>query len=305
MPQNEDMAEFTVTSLRVVQAVVGTGSFTATAELLGYTQSAVSRQVAAAEAAAGVPLFVRGSRGVTPTPAGAAVARRAATALSEIDAVARDLAELTDRLAGRVVLGAFPTAMWALTPRTVADLRQRHPALTLELREGSTPVLLRQLRSGRIDVAVIALGPDLPAYDLDDLRTSRLPEGGLLVAVPRTHRLADWDRVPVTELSEEDWVAGAGLRGDPQFGPWPTLPDPRIAYTAREWPARLGLVAAGLGATVVPRIAADGLPAEVVTVRVDDPSWLGRTAVAATRAERTAGVDVVVATLRQVALSLR
>lgn len=100
-------------------------------------------------------------------------------------------------------------------------------------------------------------------------------------------------------------MAGTGMRGEPQFGPWPTLPDPRIAYTAREWPARLGLVAAGLGITVVPRIAADGLPHGVVTLRVDDPGWLGRTAVAATRAERTAGVDAVVATLREVAQSLR
>ncbi|NEE00801.1 LysR family transcriptional regulator [Phytoactinopolyspora halotolerans] len=299
------MAELTVTALRVAQAVVGTGSFTAAADMLGYTQSAISRQVAAAEAAAGTPLFVRGPRGVEPTPAGAAVARRAASALSEIDAVARDLAELTDQLAGRVVLGAFPTAMWTLAPRTVADLRRRHPALAVELREGSTPVLLRQLRSGRVDVAVIALGPDLPAYELDGLRTSRLPQSDLLVALPRDHRLADRGQVPVTELAGEDWVAGTGLRGDPQFGPWPTLPNPRIAHTAREWPARLGLVTAGLGITVVPSIAADGLPAGIVTIRIDDPSWLGRTAVAATREERGAVIDVVVATLRHVALSLR
>ncbi len=62
------MADFTLTGLRVVQAVVDTGSFTAAADALGYTQSAVSRQVAAMEAAAGAPLFVRGARGWPPRP---------------------------------------------------------------------------------------------------------------------------------------------------------------------------------------------------------------------------------------------
>src|SRR5690606_16470066 len=99
MAHDDPMAELTVTALRVVQAVVATGSFTAAADLLGYTQSGVSRQVAAAEAAAGVPLFVRGARGVAATPAGERVARRAAAALAEIDAVPTDLARLADRLA--------------------------------------------------------------------------------------------------------------------------------------------------------------------------------------------------------------
>jgi DNA-binding transcriptional LysR family regulator len=299
------MAELTVTALRVVHAVVGTGSFTATAELLGYTQSAVSRQVAAAEAAAGAPLFVRGARGVVPTPAGTLVARRAAAVLNEIDAVGKDLAGLADRLAGRVVLGAFPTAMWTLAPRAVAAARRLHPGLTVDLQEASTPTQLRQLRAGRIDVAVIGLGADLPAYDLDGLRRDHLVDGRSLVAVPQGHRLAGRAQVAVTELAEEDWIVGKGLRGDPQFGAWPTLLAPRIAYSAREWHARLGLVAAGLGITTVPEIAAVGLPVDVVTVGVDDPAWLGRAAVAVTRAERAAGVDAVVAVLREVARELR
>jgi DNA-binding transcriptional LysR family regulator len=305
MAQDVCMAELTVTALRVVHAVVGTGSFTATADLLGYTQSAVSRQVAAAEAAAGAPLFVRGARGVVPTPAGTLVARRAATVLSELDAVGKDLAGLADRLAGRVVLGAFPTATWALAPRAVALVRQRHPGLTVDLEEASTPTQLRQLRVGRIDVAVIGLGADLPAYDLDGLRRDHLVDGHSLVAVPMGHRFAERAQVPVAELAEEEWVVGMGLRGEPQFGAWPTLPAPKVSYVARDWHARLGLVAAGLGITTLPEIAAVALPADIATVRVDDPAWLGRAAFAITRADRAASVEVVVAALREVADGLR
>jgi DNA-binding transcriptional LysR family regulator len=298
------MAELTVTALRVVHAVVGTGSFTATADLLGYTQSAVSRQVAAAESAAGVPLFVRGARGVAPTPAGTLVARRAAVVLAELDAVGKDLAGLDDVLGGRVVLGAFPTATWVLAPRAVAVVRDRHPGLTVDLHEASTPTQLRQLRAGRIDVAVIGMGADLPAYDLDGLRRDHLADGRSLVAVPAGHRFADRDPVPVAELAGEDWVVGKGLRGDPQFGAWPTLPAPKVVGAVREWNARLGLVAAGLGITTVPELVVPALPAGVVTVRVDDPAWLGRAAVAVTRPDRPAGVDAVVGALREVAREL-
>ncbi|MFD2028749.1 LysR substrate-binding domain-containing protein [Promicromonospora aerolata] len=106
-------------------------------------------------------------------------------------------------------------------------------------------------------------------------------------------------------MAEEQWIVGKGLRGDPQFGAWPTLPAPRVAYAVRDWHARLGLVAAGLGITTLPEIAAVAVPADVVTVRVDDPAWFGRAAVAVTRTERPTSVDVVVAVLREVAQELR
>ncbi|WP_019819495.1 LysR family transcriptional regulator [Saccharomonospora saliphila] len=293
------MAEFTVPALRVVHAVVGTGSFTAAADLLGYTQSAISRQVAAAESAAGMPLFVRKARGVEATRAGEAVARRAAAVLAELDAADRELAMLSDTLAEQVILGAFPTATWSLVPRTVAALRSEHPALVVELHEASTPALVRQVSAGGVDVAVIAVGQGLPAYDLRGLRTVRLTTGGSgVVAIPRGHRLAGRSQVTVDDLAGESWIAGAGLRGDPQFGAWPTLPQPRIAYRIHNWNARLGFVAAGLGITTVPEIAVPGLPAEVDTVGVHDPSWSGRTTTAVTKFEPTAGQRAVVAALR-------
>ncbi|HEY6759869.1 MAG TPA: LysR family transcriptional regulator, partial [Baekduia sp.] len=77
-------AELSLTGLRVVQEVAARGSFTAAADALDYTQSAVSRQVQAMEAAAGVPLFERRPRGVTPTPAGQALLRHAAAILDRV-----------------------------------------------------------------------------------------------------------------------------------------------------------------------------------------------------------------------------
>ncbi|MFE5031908.1 LysR family transcriptional regulator [Streptomyces sp. NPDC056683] len=299
------MADFTLTGLRVVQAVVDTGSFTAAADALGYTQSAVSRQVAAMEAAAGAPLFVRGARGVTPSPAGMLLARRAATALNEIDAVSTDLAGLQDHVTGRVAIAAFPSAAAVLVPRALARLGNDHPGLIVDFGEASSPTQLRQLRAHRIDVAVIGVGPDLPAYDFQGLSRDLLLDGGLLLAVPEHHRFAGRGPVPVSELRDEPWIVGKGLRDDPQFGAWPTIENPRIAYAAREWPTRLGLVAARLGIAVLPEVAADAIPTGVRTVRVDDPAWLGRAVVAVTVRDRSPEVTATVGALRHEAAQLR
>lgn len=305
MCQHGRMADFTLTGLRVVQAVVDTGSFTAAADALGYTQSAVSRQVAAMEAAAGAALFVRGARGVAPSPAGMLLARRAATALNEIDAVSTDLAGLRDHVTGRVAIAAFPSAAAVLVPRALARLGNDHPGLIVDFGEASSPTQLRQLRAHRIDVAVIGVGPDLPAYDFQGLSRDLLLDGGLLLAVPEHHRFAGRGPVPVTELRDEPWIVGKGLRDDPQFGAWPTIENPRIAYAAREWPTRLGLVAARLGIAVLPEVAAAAIPTGVRTVRVDDPAWLGRAVVAVTVRDRSPEVTATVEALRHEAARLR
>lgn len=299
------MADITVTGLRVVQAVVDAGSFTAAADALGYTQSAVSRQVAAMEDAAGAPLFVRGARGVVPSPVGTLLARRAAAVLTQIDAVSRDLAGLRDRLTGRVVMAAFPSAAAVLLPRTLARLRDDHPGLIVDIGEASTPTQLRQLRAGRIDVAVIGMAADLPAYDLHGLRPDLISEGHLLVAVSANHRFADRRQVAAGELVDEPWIVGKGLRDEPQFGAWPTLDQPRIVHAVREWPTRLGLVAAGIGIAVLPELAAASVPAGVRTITVDDPGWLGRTTVAVTVPDRSPEVMAAVNALRREAARLR
>src|SRR5512142_3031310 len=99
--------EFTPTGLRVLREVSQRGSFTAAARALGYTQSAVSRQVAALEVAAGQPLFERRRDGVALTMAGSTLLARAIRILDEIDAATRELAG-GPATGGPVRVGAFP-----------------------------------------------------------------------------------------------------------------------------------------------------------------------------------------------------
>ena len=299
------MEDMTLAGLRVCREIALLGSFTAAGRSLGYSQPAISRQVAAMEDAAGLPLFVRNARGVSLSAAGAAIVEHAGRILADIDSLRRDLDALGDRLAGRVRLGVFPTAAAVLAPRTIARLATEHPGLTVRLSEASTPALLRDVRSGRLAVAVIGAGAGLPDYDLDGLVAHTVSAGDLCVAVPNGHRLANAAVVKVHELAAEPWVIGTGAAGDPQFTAWPTLADPVIAYRVRGWPARLGLVAAGLGVCLLPELAAPSVPTGVTTVRVEDPNWLGRVTLAVVRQGPGAEVLAVVDALKNAGLGIR
>jgi DNA-binding transcriptional LysR family regulator len=294
------MPELTLTGLRVTLEVAQRGSFTAAAEALGYTQSAVSRQILAAEAAVGASLFERLARGVRPTQSGEALLRHARVMIAQAEAAELEIAGLRDRLAGRVAVGAYPTAAASLVPRAIARLYQAHPALTVSLREAPSPAQLRRLRAGRIEMAVVAIGDGLPEYDFTGLRMEVVRTGrGLGVAVHADHPLASRDEVHVDDLAQEPWIVGAGGEGEPQFGAWPTLEAPRVAYEARGWQTRLGLVAAGLGVSVLPGLAADTVPRGVKWLRVEDPALvLGRETVMVTATDASPGAQAMLRAMR-------
>jgi DNA-binding transcriptional LysR family regulator len=294
------MAELTLVGLRVVVAVARSGSFTGAAQSLGYTQSAVSRQVSAVEAAVGSPVFERQARGVRPTPAGEALLRHARRVLAQLEAAEREMAGLRDRLAGHLTLSAYPTVAASVVPRAISRLRAHHPALTVAVWEASSPAQLLRLRAGGVDVAVMASGTGLPDYDLAGLSVEAVRIArGLGVAVSTGHPLAALDEISVGDLAGLAWIVGAGGEGEPQFGPWPTLAEPKVAGEAHGWPTRLGLVAAGVGVTVVPALAADIVPAGVKWLPVSDPDLVRRReALIVTSGDRPAAAAAVVQALK-------
>ena len=267
------MSEVTLVGLRVVFEVARTGSFSAAAQRLGYTQSAVSRQVAVTEKLAGSPLFTRHARGVRPTAAGEVLVRHAGKVLDNVAAASQELAGMRDRLAGRLVIGGFPTATAALVPRAVARLLNDHPGLTVKLMQAPTPTQLLALRRGRLEVAVLATGEGLPELDLDGLHRFELRSGrGAGVAVADTHPFAVRDWVDSEELVDQSWVVGASVGDSPEFGAWPGIEKPKVSFAARDWPTRFGLVAAGLGIALVPGIAAEAVPHGVCWIPIRDHS---------------------------------
>jgi DNA-binding transcriptional LysR family regulator len=260
-------ADFSPTGLRVLREVAQAGSFSAAAHALGYTQSAVSRQVAALEVVAGRRLFDRSRHGVNLTPAGTRLVARALRVLDELDAALREVAG-DEAAAGSVRLGAFATAAAGLVPKALASLP---PELKVTLREGTTPALTRALRAGTLDLAILARAPAFRPPDTESpaLELTTLSERELVVGVSAGHPFASARAVEVEQLNGQVWVASRSDPGDALLGVWPGLAErPDVRYVVRDWLAKLQIVAAGLAITTLAPIAIDVLPEGVKVVAV-------------------------------------
>jgi DNA-binding transcriptional LysR family regulator len=290
--------DFSPTGLRVLREVAQTGSFSAAALSLGYTQSAVSRQVAGLEAVAGQRLFDRSRHGVTLTAAGARLLRSATRVLDELDSARR---ELTGEVvsARPIRLGAFAAAAAGLVPKALAALP---PDLTVNLREGTTPALTRSLRAGTLDLAVLARTPPFrpPDAETPALELTTLSERELAVAVPANHPLARARSIEASELEGQVWVASRSDPGETLLGVWPGLAErPDVRYVVRDWLAKLQIVAAGLAITTIAPVMADALPEGVHVIAVrGEPQETRRVVVARRPGSLDAGsahvIDVLV-----------
>ncbi|MDE1673607.1 LysR family transcriptional regulator [Nocardia gipuzkoensis] len=280
------MDEFTVAGLRVVREAAACGSFSTAAENLGYTQSAVSRQIALMERAAGRALFERHARGVRPTEAGRIVLRHAEAILGELEHARHNIRHLAARPAGRLRIGAFSTATAALVPRAIAATAVRDRQLRISLREGLSPRLLAAVARERLDLAVVTAPETLPS----GVAIEPLLDDPLLVAVASTHPLAGAASAPPDLLRAERWIAGSQEPAATLLGAWRDPGwEPDIAFVARDWFAKLGLVAAGLGITVVPGVAVPVLPPTIALLRIDHPAAVRRTVLAHGGDRATAG----------------
>jgi DNA-binding transcriptional LysR family regulator len=257
---------FTVDDLRVFCEVAARGSFTAAADLVGYTQSGVSRRVAALERATGGPLFVREPRGVRLTAAGEVLHRHAEAALGALMTARREADAVRAGVGGRLRIGAFATADAVLVPTAVAALRRVAPDVRTTVTEALTHELIVALGAGSLDVALVSDYPSgqVPAKGVE---LEHVCDDPLLVALPAGHRLAAAPAVEMRDLADESWIEAGRLAADAI-----TLTAvaaragfvPRTDITVPGWTAKQGFVAAGLGITLVPRLAAAAMRPDIV-----------------------------------------
>ncbi|MEU4191739.1 LysR family transcriptional regulator [Kribbella sp. NPDC026611] len=303
-----DYSDVSLVALRVFREVVERGTFTAAASALGYTQSAVSRQIASLERAAGSSLLERRREGVALTAAGQVVLRNAAGVLDQIDATARELAGLP-AAGGRVRVGWFPSAGAVLLPRAISAVRRSHPSIAVTTREGSTPALVRAVRAGSVDLALIASAPPFRPPDTQSptITLETLAERSLLLAVPASHPLAAEDSVDVADLRGQRWIAGPAGGEELLMGVWPGLDErPEIAHRVRDWMAKLQLVAAGAGLTTISPSMAAVAPAGVRILTVHGGSKeLRRTILARLPGHLSPPAAIVADALRAAAAEIR
>ncbi|MCX4761467.1 LysR family transcriptional regulator [Streptomyces sp. NBC_01275] len=261
-----------VRRMQVLRAVVGSGSVTGAAAVLGYTPSAVSQQVAALEREAGVVLLERVGRGVRPTAAGLLLTGYA-------DAIGRQLAEaeaaLGDLLAGRtgrLSVRYFATAGAGLVAPAVARVRESHPGVQIELKLVTGPGdALPDVKEGRADLALLV---GSAGDDRHGVRSVWLLDDPYLVVLPLGHRLAGRPDVRLGELAEEPFVGSewAGPCRDAQVDACAAAGfRPRVVVESEDYATAQGFVAAGLGVSLVPRLGLGSRHPGVVVREVRDP----------------------------------
>ncbi|MFF3335461.1 LysR family transcriptional regulator [Streptomyces sp. NPDC002888] len=304
--RTEELPDLSTVWLRAFLEVAREESFTVAARTLGWTQSAVSRQISSLETAlGGAPLFDRLPRGVRLTEAGRILVPYARAVAGALGGAGKELAALRTGTGGRLRFGAFATADAALVPQALAAFRARHPGVHVTREEGFTAGLLDRLTAGHLDLAVVSTTGGAPpdTYDLHHLL-----DEPLFVAVPADHPLADHaGPVRLGQLADADWISGA-------HRPEGTLLDaalrqgfrPRVAHVVAEWTAKQGYVAAGLGVTLVPALAAASVRPDIALLPVRDEGGPARAVYAATVRGRspTTAAEAFVGALREAAAEI-
>src|SRR5919205_4428336 len=143
-----------VRRMRVLREVAVRGSFSAAAESLSFTQSAISQQIAALEREAGCTLVQRNARGIRLTEAGEALVRHADAILARLSEAEAELEAIAGLRGGRLRMAAFESAGATLMPLAIAEYRERHPLIELSMTLGEPEDTEPQLKSGDLDLAL-------------------------------------------------------------------------------------------------------------------------------------------------------
>jgi DNA-binding transcriptional LysR family regulator len=244
--------------LKVFQEVVGRGSFSGAAEALSYTQSAVSQAIARLEAETGASLVIRDRRGVRPTAAGALLVEHAEAIFAQVEAAEAELAAVLGLRGGVLRVASFPSAGATLIPQAVAQFRGRHPHVSLTLAEGEPEEIAPRLRAGEFDLALLFEFPGARERPGTGLRAVNLLEDPMHVALPAEHELAGKPALSLSDLRGEEWVQTSADSPCARHVVRSCLAagfEPNVTFESDDYETVQGLVAAGVGVALIPRLA--------------------------------------------------
>lgn len=244
--------------LHVLRAVAHYGTVTAAAQALHFTPSAASQQIRQLARELGVDLLEPQGRGVRLTAAAESLLAHADEIAARWEEAELDLRAEHSAPTGQLRVSGFPVAVSVLLAPMAVRLRDRHPGLTVRIRETGVPESFDLLFEGEVDLAVVEVTPHNPP--LGDARFDQRPllDDPYDLVVPEDHPLAAHGRVDLAEAAREDWIA-----------PVPDSPcrphvmsacgaagfTPNVIHHALDWNVTAHLVAHRLGVALIPRLA--------------------------------------------------
>lgn len=275
---------FDVRRLVVLREVAHAGSLSAAASTLNYTTSAVSQQITALERDIGYTLLVRGPSGARLTPAGARLLDHTTAILGAITTAERDLERLATTGPGTVRIGSFSSAAAAILPQAVARLRTTFPGVSVDLVPVDPEDGVALLRSGDVDAAMITEVPgERPEFP--DVTSVGVYDDEFFVVLHPEHPLAGRIEVPFSALELENWVVSSQTGECPDTRVFRSACqragfEPSVTFRAEDYGTVQGLVAAGIGVSLVPSLAVAHARPDVVIRRVSGRRLVRRIAIA-------------------------
>ncbi|MBA2505568.1 MAG: LysR family transcriptional regulator [Thermoleophilaceae bacterium] len=255
-----------VKRMRVLKEVAAQGSFSAAAEALSFTQSAVSQQVAALERETATTLVERGRGGVRLTDAGRALVSHADAVLARLADAEKELAAIKGLRGGTLRFGTFPSAGATLVPRAVAEFRERHPEVELTMVEAEPDDSTPMLRAGELDFALVFDWSDSAILD-PELELLHLMDDPIDLVVATESPFARARRPRLAELAEQQWINScrdsscslALLQSCRAAGF-----EPNVVFETDDHHASQAFVAAGVGVALLPRLCLTSVHPDVV-----------------------------------------
>jgi LysR family hydrogen peroxide-inducible transcriptional activator len=239
--------------LRYVCAIAETGSFSRAAERCEIAQPSLSQQVLKLEEDLGAKLFDRLGRSIRITEAGRAFLPYARSILEQMESARVSVADKNADIHGSVAVGAIPTIAPYLMPRYTAAFAKKYPDAKLRIVEETTPILVEGLRDLSIDLAILALPLRHKDLEFFPIRTE-----ALFVALPKDDPRATAETLALKNLRGESFVM---LRDGHCFRDLSIATcthariSPNIAFESDQFSSVLGMVAAGVGISLVPEMA--------------------------------------------------
>ena len=261
-----------VKRLHVLCEVARHGSFSSAAAALGYTQPAVSRQIATLEAEVGTTLVRRVPQGAVLTDAGRLLVEHATAVLARLSEAEAELRALLGLEGGSLRMASFASAASSIVPRAIVTFRERYPAVDLSVTMADPVDSLPRLRAGEVDMA-LSHDPTWFAEGGEGLEFIHLFDDPMYAALPAAHALADVETLSLSDLAGEPWMLGTTA----------SCPDsrlfhracveagfePRIALQNDDYSAILGFVASGFGVALIPEMVTRVIRDDIVIRRLD------------------------------------
>jgi len=241
--------------LRYVCAIADTGNFSRAAERCQVAQPSLSQQVLKLEEELGARLFDRLGRSIRLTEAGRAFIPRARAILEQMEAARSSAADQNTDLRGSVAVGVIPTVAPYLIPGYAARFAKSYPDAKLRIVEETTSVLVEGLRDLSLDVAILALPLRHKELELFPIRTEPL-----FAALSTHHPHASAKSLALKDLRGESFVMlrdGHCFRDLSLDTCTRARITPHIVFESGQFSSLLGMVAAGVGVSLVPEMAID------------------------------------------------